>query len=338
MQIKKPLAIGLSILLSALLIGCGSDDDSTSSSNANVLSLDVDPDLFLASGLAEEITTESCTLSSGAETTCYSITIVGNPTNEGAEIGDFCPTTITDTADSVGIWFDGTGNLYDITGEFITGLADTYNDANFVLHQGVSVNVTDTQAACEGAAQPNVEEQYKNNCVVCDINYYNGGIETTFQIPVSPVYLDEPSTLSGDTGVALNGVVMALSAPVADILSNYTIAAFDDCAGHVNPFEGYHYHGANGCTEIAEQEDEHSAMLGYALDGYGIFAMANAAGEEHSDLDECRGAVDDTRGYHYHSASVEENMFIGCFHGDTVASDEVGPGGAGGAGGDAPPQ
>ena len=55
--------------------------------------------------------------------------------------------------------------------------------------------------------------------------------------------------------------------------------------------------------------------MGFALDGYGIFAMLDATGFEETDLDECRGHSDDTRGYHYHSASAGENMFIGCFHG-----------------------
>jgi hypothetical protein len=40
-------------------------------------------------------------------------------------------------------------------------------------------------------------------------------------------------------------VVLAQAAPVDAILSNYTIAAFDDCGGHINPFEGYHHHAAS---------------------------------------------------------------------------------------------
>lgn len=46
--------------------------------------------------------------------------------------------------------------------------------------------------------------------------------------------------------------------------------------------------------------------------------MAGDAGIEPDDLDSCRGHVDSVRGYHYHSASAGENMFIGCFRGLTV--------------------
>lgn len=58
--------------------------------------------------------------------------------------------------------------------------------------------------------------------------------------------------------------------------------------------------------------------MGYALDGYGIYAMLDSEGNESIDLDTCRGHEDDTRGYHYHAASGAENMFIGCFTGKTA--------------------
>jgi hypothetical protein len=57
-------------------------------------------------------------------------------------------------------------------------------------------------------------------------------------------------------------------------------------------------------------------MIGYALDGYGMYALADASGAEPTGLDNCRGHSDSTRGYHYHVASAGENMFIGCFKGE----------------------
>jgi len=107
----------------------------------------------------------------------------------------------------------------------------------------------------------------------------------------------------------------------------YTNAAFDDCGGHVNPNDGYHYHAATGCTESSDtQVDGHASLLGYAMDGYGIYGMLDSDGNETEGLDECRGHSDETRGYHYHAASAGENMFIGCFTGKTVAMS-TGPGG-----------
>ena len=121
-----------------------------------------------------------------------------------------------------------------------------------------------------------------------------------------------------ESSVQINGVVLAAPAPVDAILGAYTIAAFDDCAGHINLVAGYHYHGEAGCSQTQIQSDGHAAMMGYALDGFGIFGMLNEDGLEPTDLDECRGHTDDTRGYHYHAADVSENMFIGCFKGATA--------------------
>ncbi len=46
-------------------------------------------------------------------------------------------------------------------------------------------------------------------------------------------------------GVALNATPLSAPAGINDILSNYIIAAFDDCGGHINSAEGYHYHAAS---------------------------------------------------------------------------------------------
>ena len=103
------------------------------------------------------------------------------------------------------------------------------------------------------------------------------------------------------------------------ILGAYTVAAFDDCGGHVNTHQGYHYHANMGCTDKVTDES-HAPLVGYALDGYGIYALKDASGKEAEGLDECRGQTDDVRGYHYHAGSPSENQIIGCLHGESVSS------------------
>ena len=312
-------------LMQLSLVGCGgstASDEGVIDNEDNTGSetqLGLNPELFVDGALINSVTTEDCTLSGGTETTCYRITIAGVPAN--AEIGPFCPPNISSDASEGGIWFDGNGEVYDISGEFIKNL-DTLYGSDWLLYDPATgeVNVTDSQIACEAAARPDVAEEYRNHCVVCSIDYYDGGVTSTFLIPTTPVALSTPQNIGrDDLGLTLNGVVFAPAAPVDAILAANTIAAFDDCGGHVNPFEGYHYHAATGCTETASEADGHASLLGYAIDGYGIFAMQDAAGEEEFDLDECRGHSDDARGYHYHSASAAENMFIGCYHGEQGA-------------------
>lgn len=325
MQRLNCLRLVLSIAgLCALLAGCNDNDDNDSTSTDTAEVADpvataegLDSSLFVSGALVESVTTESCVLSGGTETTCYRIEIAGVPADR--QVGPFCPPTIYSEAEEAGIWFDGGGDVYDLDGEFITNLANLYGDQNWLLYDPASgdVNVTDTQAACEAAARPNVDVQYQNHCVECALEYVDGGVTQTLLIPTSPVALATPDDVRvGDVGVSLDGVILAAPAPVDAILGAYTIAAFDDCGGHINPVAGYHYHGATGCTEIVTQEDGHAAQLGYALDGYALHGMLNADGAEPTDLDACRGHSDDSRGYHYHAASAGENMFIGCFNGE----------------------
>ncbi|MEQ9462650.1 MAG: YHYH protein [Haliea sp.] len=287
-------------------------DDTTTTSREGM-----DIDLFQDGALASEITTVSCTLSGGTQTTCYRIEIAGTPA--AREIGPFCPPSIYSEADEGGIWFDGSGTVWDIDGEFITNLGNIYGDSNWLLYDTASgeVNVTDTQIACEAAARPNVDPEYQNHCVQCSLDYYGGGVAQTVLIPTAPVPLSSPASLNnGDLGIALDGVILAPPAPVQAILAAYTIAAFDDCGGHVNPVEGYHYHASVGCAERGYDDDGHSGVMAYALDGYAIYGMSYADGSEPDDLDACRGHTELERGYHYHAASAAENMFIGCFSGE----------------------
>ncbi|MBZ0269192.1 YHYH protein, partial [bacterium] len=123
-------------------------------------------------------------------------------------------------------------------------------------------------------------------------------------------------------GLALNGIVFEGPAPTDAILGAYTLAPFDDAGGHIHLHAGYHYHAATGVSTALDQDDGHAPMIGYAMDGYAMFARLDAEGNEAIDLDECRGHVDDVRGYHYHVADAGTNSFLGCFRGARVA---VGP-------------
>jgi hypothetical protein len=119
-------------------------------------------------------------------------------------------------------------------------------------------------------------------------------------------------------GLAFNGVVFDAPAPTSVILAAYTLAPFDDAGGHINLAAGYHYHAATGLTTKIAQADSHSAMIGYAFDGYGIFERLDADGKEYTDLDASRGHTDTTRGYHYHVDAPGNNNFINSLHGEYV--------------------
>ena len=83
---------------------------------------------------------------------------------------------------------------------------------------------------------------------------------------------------SGVRGLAFNGVRFDAPAPVDRILGAYTLAPLDDAGGHINLHAGYHYHAATGKTEKIGQGDNHPAMIGYAMDGFGIYAQLDSIG------------------------------------------------------------
>ena len=292
----------------------------------------LDTALFFDGALAEEPTMVDCTLSDGTETTCYEITIAGYPADY--DVGPFCPETTAATAEEGGIWLDGDA-IYDIDGDFILNLAELYDDDNWQLYDDDgNVNITDTQEEFELAAQPNVDPSLYNHCVEGRIEWLDNGepVPTTVTIPTTPVVADSAS-MGGNWGVTLNGVIIAASAPVDAILSAYTIAAFDDCGGHINPVDGYHLHGAVGCSEVGEAEEGETPIFAYALDGYPIHSPLDAEAEAAAELDECNGHTTEADGYHYHANPAEENGVLTCFMGATVSGNGGGPGG-GGPGGD----
>jgi hypothetical protein len=230
-------------------------------------------------------------------------------------MGPWCPTHIEDGKDKGGIWFKD-GKVYDVDGHFIANLKEFYSDEEWALfREDGSIKVTKTQEECEAAAKPDVEDEYHNYCVECLPDYYREK-QSTYYIPVKPLYLENSSSLGRDgIGIAFNGVNFEAPAPTHAILAAHTLAPLDDHGGHVNPHAGYHYHAVTGSTKEIKQKDVHAPMIGYAMDGFGIYAHEDENGNAYNDLDECNGHYDDVRGYHYHAGSAGSNQILGCLHG-----------------------
>lgn len=288
----------------------------------------VNPLLFLEDGVNVQISTIACTLSNGASSTCYKIVSKSTPTDHA--MGPWCPNNISDDATAGGIWLEG-GEVYDVDGAFIQNMATFYNDNEWLMYDvNGNIYTTETQADCAAAANPNVGIEYKNFCVEC-LPAYVTGISQTYVIPITPVKLTQPVQFGGMggppgmggvtvRGLAFNGVRFDAPAPTNAILGAYTLAPFDDAGGHINLMAGYHYHAATGVSTQVAQCDSHAPMIGYALDGHGIYAQKNENGLEPTDLDACRGHYDDTRGYHYHVDYAGENNFINCIYGAYVTT------------------
>lgn len=273
----------------------------------------LNPALFIKANLIGEIKTEERTLADGAKALCYVIQTKTQPSEH--KMGPWSPKTITDGKEKGGIWFKD-GKIYDVTGPFLTNLAKFYNDPEWkVYNDDGTIKTTDTKEAFEAAARPDVDPKYKNHVVEGKPEWYPD-VKTTYVIPVKPVYNEKASSFGrGPLGVAFNGVRYDPPAPVHMIIGAYTIAPLDDGGGHMNPHAGYHYHEATGKTKEVKQSDKHAPMIGYALDGFPIYAHFDADGKAPEGLDECGGHKDETRGYHYHVGAPGSNQIIKAFRG-----------------------
>lgn len=307
MNYLKPTLL-LTILV--LIISCKSNEQTKEEKEIKVLP--VNKALFIQENLLEEIVQKTVNLD-GIETVCYVIKTKSQPSEH--KMGPWCPDHIDDGAEKAGIWFDN-GKVYDVDGHFIAELAEFYEDDEWKLfREDGSIKVTRTQEECEGAAKPDVDEEYQNYCVQCMPEYYKDQI-TTFVIPVNPIYKSKAQRLGRNgIGIAFNGVNFDAPAPTHAILAAHTLAPLDDNGGHVNPHGGYHYHAATGSTKEIGQTDTHSPMLGYAIDGFGIYALLDKENNEPTNLDECGGHIDEIRGYHYHVGEAGGNQIIKCLHG-----------------------
>ena len=313
MNISKVFRLGFIAITAITFISCSK---STQTVDPTAIVVKVESANFLTGGLSEPITVVSRTMSNGSTVDCYKIVSKSTPPDHA--MGPWCPSNISDDKSKGGIWLEN-GNVYDVDGAFVKNLASFYNNTTWQMYNTSTGAITKTltQTDCQAAANPNVGAAYKNYCVEC-LPSYVSTLTKTIYIPVTPVKLTSPISFgmgpgsSGPSirGIAFNGVVFDAPAPKNAILGAYTLAPFDDAGGHINMGAGYHYHAATGLSKKIVQADGHAAMIGYALDGFGMYERLSAGGTEYTDLDASRGHSDATRGYHYHVDKAGANNFI----------------------------
>ena len=146
-------------------------------------------------------------------------------------------------------------------------------------------------------------------------------VPTTFTLPVDPRVSARPSCLPyGPIGVTTNGVYLfdALDGLRRDAVAH---EVQDACGGHPGPSGAYHYHEISPC--LLAQAHGSATLVGYALDGFGIYVERDAHGNLLTDaaLDACHGRTSTvpwngrpTRIYHY-DATAEYPYTLGCLRG-----------------------
>ena len=151
--------------------------------------------------------------------------------------------------------------------------------------------------------------------------------DLSVSLPLNPTIADVPTCLPmGAIGIMLTGAVLfnALDARGENALAHEIL---DTCQGHPQQSGLYHYHGKSPCQDDPTPDTEHSALIGYAFDGFGSYGGQDEGGILLSsrDLDECHGHVGPVTingvtqsVYHYH-ATHDYPYTVSCFKGTPVS-------------------
>jgi hypothetical protein len=149
--------------------------------------------------------------------------------------------------------------------------------------------------------------------------------EVLYVLPEIPEIAAMPSCVPfGPSGISLTGSAIYHG---ASTLGNDAAAheILDRFGGHTDGTERYHYHFASDDLQdhIHTHETGHSALMGYMLDGFGIYGPHGEDGAilSSEDLDECHGHAHPVLWdgeimdlYHYHW-TYDFPYTIGCFKG-----------------------
>lgn len=145
-------------------------------------------------------------------------------------------------------------------------------------------------------------------------------------LPSNPKIAAKSSCLPmGPIGFAVSGAAIfnALDAGGRDAVAH---EAQDQCGGHPESRGAYHYHGNSKCFKDAAKKNKHSDLIGYGLDGFGIYGLKSEGGKvvTNKNLDACHGHSHTinwngkaTVLYHYH-LTQEYPYTLGCFKGTPV--------------------
>ena len=167
-----------------------------------------------------------------------------------------------------------------------------------------------------------------------------------WQIPLNPVFADEPTAipLVGPVAIIVNGLPVfgPNEAPQDDYGDPLLDNLLDYCGGHIGPNRMYHFHTPPVC--LYETEEPVGVIIGYAFDGFPIlspYVCANADCSETSklqsswqrttdvrnaweaneyiegsgDLDQCNGMMLEDGTYAYFATDTFP-YYLGCYVGE----------------------
>ncbi|HJV09070.1 MAG TPA: YHYH protein [Acidimicrobiales bacterium] len=148
---------------------------------------------------------------------------------------------------------------------------------------------------------------------------------TTLTVPARPAMAAAPACVNmGAIGVLTDGVALfnALDAQGRDAAAHEVL---DNCDGHPERSGQYHHHEVPSC--VLARATASSTLVGYALDGFGIYVERRPNGSllTNADLDGCHGRTSpvawdgETVDLYHYVATAEYPYTVGCYRGTPAA-------------------
>lgn len=322
---------GAAIVVVALLAvpataGCGgsSDDDSTATTAA-----------------ATEVTQGGEASFEATPVNVHELPLGDDRYTTGAEKKGYVYSCIADFngsgAFAQGPWIDPEAGTWDLTEKI-------YVEGHVDWRSQFSAQVNGSERELEGNGlppQPSGEFPVRESDPAYEYDRNPNSIseyDLRAALPADPKRTGEASCVGGTIGVMRNGIPLfsAFDAGGRDAVAT---EIQDDCDAHPEKTGQYHYHGLSSCL-YASSSDARSELLGWALDGFGIYVERDPDGTmlSSADLDECHGRTstvewngEQRRMYHY-VMTLDFPYAVACYRGTAIEEAEGLALGAPGAG------
>jgi hypothetical protein len=223
-------------------------------------------------------------------------------------------------ASVVGPWVHEAAGTFDLTQKIFFQGSVTYPDARLTITPMGDVRAIASNGLPVGVptgtfpvppSDPGYAYDRNPNAVTAQ--------NVTFLIPRNPTVAAQPSCAYKRIGITLDGVQLHLpfDSQGRDELA-YQLQ--DRCSGGAEPGGAYHRHALSACQPHMRDP---VALVGYALDGFGIFSPYDEDGREltSADLDECHGRTseiewDGAKVTMYHYVMTRDFPYtVSCFRG-----------------------
>jgi hypothetical protein len=238
-------------------------------------------------------------------------------------------------ASTEGPWFNGDGT-WDATEKYVVDGDVEWPDAELTIKRDGGTRVITTNDLPTDHTTGEFPVSEDDDAYSVDRNPNSISEQSfAFEIDAKPELADEPTCVGGEIGILKSGVLLfnAVDAGGRDAVA-YEVQ--DQCDGHPQQSSVYHYHSASECVlDALDSGTGQSKLIGYALDGFGIYGPRDENGDEltSEDLDECHGITSEVKFngkkqtiYHY-VATVDYPYTVGCYRG-TPSTGAQGGGGA----------